>query len=40
VFAVADAPGGQGDGDWSALAIRHRSDPRRGFVTELLGVPL
>jgi hypothetical protein len=40
VFEINGAPGGQGDGTWRAVEVRHRCDGRNGFTTELLGVPL
>lgn len=40
VFELAQCPGGYGDGQWSALEVRHRFTAASGFVTEVVGVPL
>jgi hypothetical protein len=40
VFELAGCPGGYGDGQWSALEVRHRFTASGGFVTEIVGVPL
>jgi hypothetical protein len=39
VFELANCPGGYGDGQWSAVEVRHRFTAG-GFVTEVLGVVL
>jgi hypothetical protein len=39
LFELANCPGGQGDGEWAAIEVRHRLGAGRGFVTEVLGVP-
>jgi hypothetical protein len=40
VFELAGCPGGYGDGQWSALEVRHRFTASGGFVSEIVGVPL
>ena len=40
VFALEGCPGGQGDGSYAAIEVRHRFDTRSGFVTEVLGATL
>ncbi|MFO1271638.1 MAG: hypothetical protein U1F50_08185 [Rubrivivax sp.] len=37
VFKLEGCPQGVGDGQWSALEVRHRFDARSGFVTEVVG---
>jgi hypothetical protein len=39
LFKLEGCPGGVGDGSWSAVEVRHRFDVRRGFVTQVSGVP-
>lgn len=39
VFELANCPGGYGDGQWSALEVRHRFTAG-GFVTEVVGTSL
>lgn len=40
VFALEGCPGGEGDGQWQAVEVRHRFAARRGYVTEVLGAVL
>ena len=40
VFALENCPGGEGDGQWSAIEVRHRLSAGSGFVTEVVGVSL
>jgi hypothetical protein len=40
VFELENCPNGEGDGQWSALEVRHRFSARSGFVTEVVGVSL
>lgn len=39
LFRLENCPGGQGDGDWAAVEVRHRLGGGHGFVTEVVGVP-
>lgn len=38
-FRLEGCPGGRGDGDWIAVAVTHRLEPGRGFITRATGVP-
>ena len=38
LFKLENCPGGQGDGQWSALEVRHSFSAARGFVTDVVGV--
>lgn len=40
IFELANCPGAQGDGQWSAVEVQHLLGARGGFVTRLVGVPL
>jgi len=40
VFALEGCPGGEGDGSWQAIEVRHLLSARGGFVTEIVGVSL
>ncbi len=37
VFKLEGCPGGEGDGQWQALEVRHFFNARAGFVTEIVG---
>lgn len=39
LFKLENCPRGQGDGQWSAVEVRHRLAAGRGFITEVMGVP-
>lgn len=39
LFRLENCPAGQGDGQWSAVEVRHCLGAGRGFVTEVVGVP-
>ena len=38
IFKLEKCPGGQGDGQWSAVDVRHRFSAGAGFTTQVVGI--